>query len=241
VVPVLLPLELPEPMLPELLPDEPDELPLLGAVVLLGEVVELLPLVPPLDAPELDLLKCASHSAREIWPSLLVSTDEKLGAELLELLLPPDRLPPELELPPEAALPDEPDEPDDMPDEPDEPEEPPLEADGVEEELPLAEVPPDVPEDELCATATLESANSAAAVAALKSFNFIVRSPCKVGETASPAMQDPCPAAFSRRKLRSPPRSGATAPSGSDSRSPKSPQAQARNRETRSAHSPRAR
>jgi hypothetical protein len=43
----------------------------------------------------------------------------------------------------------------------------------VEEELPLADVPPELPEDELCATATLESANSAAAVAALKSFNFI--------------------------------------------------------------------
>ena len=164
-VPVLLPLELPEPMLPELLPDdpEPDELPVLGEVVLLGEVVELLPLVPPLDAPELDLLKCASHSEREIWPSLLVSTDEKLGEEALESLLPP-----------EAALPDEPDEPEDMlPEEPDEPDEPPLAADGVEEELPLADVPPELPEDELCATATLESANSAAAVAALKSFNFI--------------------------------------------------------------------
>ena len=171
-----LPLELPEPMLPELLPDEPepDELPVLGEVVLLGEVVELLPLVPPLAAPELDLLKCASHSEREIWPSLLVSTDEKLGEEALELLLPPDRPPLEPLLPPEAALPDEPEEPDDMlPEEPEEPDEPPLEADGVEEELPLADVPPELPEDELCATATLESANSAAAVAALKSFNFI--------------------------------------------------------------------
>jgi hypothetical protein len=28
-----------------------------------------------------------SHSAREIWPSLLVSRDEKFGCELLELLL----------------------------------------------------------------------------------------------------------------------------------------------------------
>src|SRR6185436_10703967 len=47
-------------VLPVELDDEPDE-----------------PLVPPL--LELDLLKWASHSVREIWPSLLVSTDEKLG------------------------------------------------------------------------------------------------------------------------------------------------------------------
>ena len=170
---MLMPLQLPETPIPQ----EPEYLsPDLGVlvdVVLLGEVVELLPLVPPLAAPEPDLLKCASHSEREIWPSLLVSTDEKLGAEALELLLPPDMPPLEPLLPPEAALPDEPDAPDDMPEEPHEPDEPPLEADGVEEELPLADVPPELPEDELCATATLESANSAAAVAALKSFNFI--------------------------------------------------------------------
>ena len=58
------PLELPEPMLPLL-----DPVPLaLPGVVGLGDVVELgevLELVPPLAAPEPDLLKCASHSARD--------------------------------------------------------------------------------------------------------------------------------------------------------------------------------
>ena len=71
--------------------------PLLGEVVLLPEPV----------APELepDLLKCASHSEREIWPSLLASTDENVGAAVLELVLPDDI----------------PDEPEDIPDEPLEP------------------------------------------------------------------------------------------------------------------------
>lgn len=96
------------------LPIEPVELgePVLGEVELgdveLGEVVDELPdelppmpcelLVPPLLEP--DLLKCASHSEREIWPSLLVSTDAKLGVvalpELLELG--------ELDEPPAALL-----------------------------------------------------------------------------------------------------------------------------------------
>jgi len=61
---VLLPVELPEPMLPE--PMLPLLEPELGAV--LGEVVEELPElpeVPPLAAPEPDLLKWASHSERE--------------------------------------------------------------------------------------------------------------------------------------------------------------------------------
>jgi hypothetical protein len=92
--------ELPLPIEPE--PEEP----VLGDVVLgdvvlgevvLGEVLEeplelpLMPeelLVPPLEELEPDLLKWASHSEREIWPSLFVSTDEKLGVEaLLELEL----------------------------------------------------------------------------------------------------------------------------------------------------------
>lgn len=76
------------------LPDSvaPLEAPLpgvLGVVVLLPEPVApelaLLPL-----APEPDLLKWASHSEREISPSLLVSTDEKVGAAVLELVLPDD-------------------------------------------------------------------------------------------------------------------------------------------------------
>ena len=63
-LPVELPLELPEPMLPLL---EPAPL-VLGEVVELGDVLELLPpLAAPLLplAPEPDLLKCASHSARD--------------------------------------------------------------------------------------------------------------------------------------------------------------------------------
>ena len=164
--PLLEPLELPEPMLPLLEP-------VLGVGLVVGEGVELLllPLVPPLAAPELDLLKWASHSAREIWPSLFVSTDEKLGAELEPLALEPDR--PPLELP--VVLP----EPLDMPDEPLELEpdaegvEEPLElepdADGVDEDEDLSLL---VLEEELCAIAALESANNAAAVATLRSFIF---------------------------------------------------------------------
>ena len=64
-LPELLPLELPEPMLPD--PVLPLLEPELGAGVgVAGVVVELLPEVPPLAAPEPDLLKWASHSEREI-------------------------------------------------------------------------------------------------------------------------------------------------------------------------------
>ena len=80
-----------EPLEP--LPIEPLELPLLSDELLSDE------LVPPL---ELDLLKWASHSAREIWPSPLVSTDEKLGVEAL-----PELELGSLELPPAAALPED--------------------------------------------------------------------------------------------------------------------------------------
>jgi len=131
--------------LPELEPEVLGEL-LLGE---LDELPELEPLVPPLEAPLLDLLKWASHSAREMLPSLLVSTDVKLGSEELALLL-------------------EPDAPDDE-GEDDEDEEGELElelepeADGVygedEEEL-------------LCATAMPDRAKSAAAVAALMTLRF---------------------------------------------------------------------
>jgi hypothetical protein len=61
------------------LPIEPELEPVLGVVGLAGLVV--LGDVPPLELELEPLLKCASHSAREIWPSLLVSTDEKLGWE----------------------------------------------------------------------------------------------------------------------------------------------------------------
>jgi hypothetical protein len=129
--------------------------PLLGV---LGEVV-LLPEAPPDMPPEVPPAapvpepKCASHSEREIWPSLFLSTSEKLGA---------------LELAPADAVPlagrlDEPDAPvDELPDAP-------------------AALLPDAAGDcdlsledelELCATATLDRANNAAAVAVLMSFNI---------------------------------------------------------------------
>lgn len=131
-------------MLPLLEPE------LLGEVVELGDEVELL--LPPLAAPEPDLLKCASHSERDTWPSLFVSTEEKLGSD--ELLLEPD-IPP-LE-PPEAALPDF-----EVSEEPDE-----LLPDAAGEDE----------DEELCATATLDSANSAAAVAALRTLSFNIDEP----------------------------------------------------------------
>jgi len=74
---------------------------LLGDGLLLGELLlgelllgELLLEVPPLEELELlpDLLKYASHSCREIDPSLFLSTDENVGVELLELLAPPEAL-----------------------------------------------------------------------------------------------------------------------------------------------------
>lgn len=139
------PLELPEPM------------PLPGDAGEAGDVVAL-PLAPE-PALEPDLLKCASHSERETTPSLFVSTLEKLGADEL----------PEVELPPEAALP-----PDDVPLEllPDaagaEPLELPPAAAGEDEDLSLLVLL----DEELCASATLDSANSAAAVAALSTLRL---------------------------------------------------------------------
>ena len=96
--------ELPDPVVP----DEPESLaPMLGVLgegVLLGDPVVLEVPVAPV-APDPDLLKWASHSEREIWPSLLVSTDEKVGAAMLELA-PLDDIPDEplapLELEPET-------------------------------------------------------------------------------------------------------------------------------------------
>jgi hypothetical protein len=75
--------ELPDPPLPAE-PDEPEPVAPLPAPVL-GEVVELPELELPL-APGPDLLKWASHSEREIWPSLFLSTDENVGGDMLELL-----------------------------------------------------------------------------------------------------------------------------------------------------------
>ena len=153
----------------ELLPDElGDEL--LGDE-LLGELLlgELLLDVPPLEELLLpDLLKYASHSEREIEPSLFLSTDENDGVELDELLAPPEALGEDeellgeddelllgedelLEAPPEAL-------PEDL-----------LslalglELLGLELEEPLV----------LCAAATPASAKSAAAVAETTTFNII--------------------------------------------------------------------
>ena len=101
-VPELLePLLVPEPELELPMPLLLGEDGLLGDGLLLGELLlgelllgELLLEVPPLEELELlpDLLKYASHSCREIDPSLFLSTDENVGVELLELLAPPEAL-----------------------------------------------------------------------------------------------------------------------------------------------------
>lgn len=153
----------------------------------------LLPVLPP--APlELDLLKCASHSAWEIWPSLFVSTEEKLGVAVLALAaLPPEalddalgRLDEPVEELPDPALPlgeevlDDP-----LLGELDEPLELPPAAEGEEEDLSLLVLP----DDELCAAATPDSANSAAAVATLTNFRFNIGwiSLGEVGKNCVPA------------------------------------------------------
>jgi hypothetical protein len=136
-------------------------------------VVELL---PPLAAPELDLLKCASHSERDTWPSLFLSTEEKSGLD--ELLLEPDMPPleplllePPLLEPPDAALPEDLE----VSDEPDE-----LLPDAAgEDEDELPDAAGEDEDEELCATATLDSANSAAAVAALRTLSFMKEPPGK--------------------------------------------------------------
>jgi hypothetical protein len=136
---------------------------------------ELLPAAPLELEPDLDLLKCVSQSAREIWPSPLVSTDEKLGVDWL-LDEPPDDLSEWLlELPPDAAGEDDEDEDGVLLDEPlelpdaagaDDGDE-----DGVLDEplellLPVAEGD-DVDDEDLSAlssaTARVDSANSTAA------------------------------------------------------------------------------
>jgi hypothetical protein len=114
VVVLLLPDVLPELMLPEVLPDVPPEL-------------------------EPDLLKCASHSVRDTMPSLFVSTDEKLGAELLAEAPPlPDApvaaLPLDWDLPLDWELPLAPEELD-------------CDCDGLVAELPPEDIEP-LPEDD---------------------------------------------------------------------------------------------
>ena len=185
---------LPEPgvlVVPEVLPDVPAPEPVELPLPLMPEEPEVVPPDAPLEL-EPDLLKWASHSWREIWPSLFVSTDEKLGelALLLEDPLaaglldePPDDMPEEPpELLPEAAGED------DEPDAPDEPE-------ALEESDDPLEVLPDADgeeaagadedgllddEEEDCATANVESANRTAAVVTLRALG-IDESPCSGG------------------------------------------------------------
>jgi hypothetical protein len=226
--------DVPELLEPLLVPEPELELPmplllgedgLLGDGLLLGELVlgelllgELLLDVPPLEELELlpDLLKYASHTCREIDPSLFLSTDENVGVELLELLAPPEALgedDEEDELG-EAALGED------------------EELLGEDEELllgedELLEAPPEalpedlllsvalgleellLPEDllsvalgledlllsVLCADATPASAKSAAAVAVTTTFNFIWIPPRGIeGRTAARSNAIPMPA-----------------------------------------------
>jgi hypothetical protein len=221
-VPELLePLLVPEPELELPMPLLLGEVGLLGDGLLLGELVlgelllgELLLDVPPLEELELlpDLLKYASHSCREIDPSLFLSTDENVGVELLELLAPPEALgeDDEEDVLGEAALGED------------------EELLGEDEELllgedELLEAPPEaLPEDlllsvalgledlllsvalgpeelllplVLCADATPASAKSAAAVAVTTTFNFIWIPPRGIeGRTAARSNAIPMPA-----------------------------------------------
>ena len=156
-LPVELPLVPAEPLVPEAgelvlgVPRPP-------GVLVLGEVLDEpdeLPIpedeLPPLLELEPDLLKCASHSEREIEPSLLVSTDEKLGVDML--------LPEVLELG-DVEL--------------DEPPAAPVELLPVDE-LPLAEGEDELPELDFLSSAALaasDRAKSAAAVVTVTVFNI---------------------------------------------------------------------
>ncbi len=161
---MVLPLLLPEPdvLLPEVL------LGVLLPEVLLGVLLLGVLLLPP-EELEPDLLKCLSHSARDTWPSLFVSTLEKLGEDMLPELLPDE--------PPEEVLPDAPeDAPDDPvePVEPDEPVEPEVPLAPCEDEVPLAPVEPLLPLlDLLSPAATAAEARKAENTAALMSFKVI--------------------------------------------------------------------
>jgi hypothetical protein len=161
----------------------PEELPLLGGVVLdeslgevlLGELLELelpLPLMPeeelpPEDvlpeaplAPELepDLSKCASHSERDTCPSPFLSTDEKLGDdELLEVS--------------------------------------PADEDGV-----LDEDEGLLDDEEDCATARVDSANSTAAVVMLRVLGMD-QAPVEVSRTAHTDVQALCQRARAATRL----------------------------------------
>lgn len=126
---------------------------LLGVLVLgegvLGEVVLGAVVAPPVAPALLPDLKYSSHSERDTWPSLFLSTDENSGAVVAAPLGMPLALPPAEEL-------------DGVSDEP-------LELPVALGELP--EAPLD-DEPEVCAMETLARAKSAAAVAVPTSFNI---------------------------------------------------------------------
>lgn len=147
---------------PEVLPEAPlDE----------GEVVELLlPLAPPMLLPCAP--KCASHSERETWPSLFLSTSLKFGAEVeapaaAEPLVVLDWL---VVVPLEDVL-----------------------DSGL---LDCAEVLGEVAEPlELCAKEAPDSASSAEAVAPTRTFSIMCVLLCggEYGEIAAVLTQAPCP------------------------------------------------
>lgn len=151
---------------PEVLPEAPlDE----------GEVVELLlPLAPPMLLPCAP--KCASHSERETWPSLFLSTSLKFGAEVeapaaAEPLVVLDWL---VVLPLEDVL-----------------------DSGL---LDCAEVLGGVAEPlELCAKEAPDSASSAEAVAPTITFSIMCVLLCggEYGEIAAVLTQAPCPSSGS--------------------------------------------
>jgi len=137
-----------EPVLGELLELEPELLPMLDD--------DVPPDAPVLLDPLLDLLNCASHSAREIWPSLLVSTEEKLGVEELD------------DEPPAADEGVDEEEEDDGLLEDDEDEDDGLVADGLELDDDGLDDDGLDDDDEDCATASVDSANITAAAVMLR-------------------------------------------------------------------------
>ena len=185
-------LELPLPVvLPELLAggvvalDWPEVLP--EAPLEEGEVVELLlPLAPPMLPPCAP--KCASHSERETWPSLFLSTSLKFGVEV-EAPAPADAEPPVvLDWPLVLPLDDAPE----------------LDLSDCAEVLGVAAEPLDCEPLELCAYAAPDRASSAEAVALTRIFNVMCVLLCggEYGEIAAVLTQAPCPSSGSAAATR---------------------------------------
>lgn len=119
---------------------------------------------------------------RETWPLPSLSTDVKLGADMLLLPEPDVPMLPEVPLP---VLPLLPLLPEDMP------------------ELPEEPLVPELP-DEVCAMVALESAKSARAAAVVMTFNMEIP-PGGVGMrtfTAPTLMQNECPRGVARAATR---------------------------------------